>query len=627
MANRIEVEMTANNAGLKKTIGDDAPKIVKGFTDDAGGYLSKFTEYTKDIFTGIGKDILGAFAVQAVVGKIFEITKAIADYSEGVNNLAGSLGYSNNLVIRFTQSARENGSSFEGARGALEKFAKSVDQLEAGEKSATESFQKFGIAARDLIGLSMDEKFTLVSKAIAEAGDAIGTVSGATEIMGKSFVRTKQAVEDFAKSSDSIKVIDASIGMLTKTVGYLKDVFDKTINGVEKFIDRSLFGYNAMVLGIAAVSQAFGDLGAGRGWTLGKRFDEALVSLAGMNTESKNLRNTEEQLGLLAEQNAEKAAKITFEKIKTRLATDDLLVGDAKILALNTENAELQKVANNLLAEDKVRQEARELIIKNTLEMRKIEKATIDGIMKKEKEAADAAKKAQKEAADAAKKYQKERELDFEKRMELIRLEAKAIAGSITKAELETLETLRLQKQQKEIQADINVLLNKGEENLTQEEKARLLDLINQNKELDDQIKKTKQLAVVVRSMIPNSSQLQNMSESDIQARISQLKDKQNENTQSVWGSSSEGAKASVALGNSYLEAEVKNLQTELASRKEIDRLYSLYGEKGAEMFSGNALYFNELAQRYKTDKTDMEQTNQTLNDINLGLKKIIGPR
>jgi hypothetical protein len=117
------------------------------------------------------------------------------------------------------------------------------------------------------------------------------------------------------------------------------------------------------------------------------------------------------------------------------------------------------------------------------------------------------------------------------------------------------------------------------------------------------------------------------MSESDIQARISQLKDKQNENTQSVWGSSSEGAKASVALGNSYLEAEVKNLQTELASRKEIDRLYSLYGEKGAEMFSGNALYFNELAQRYKTDKTDMEQTNQTLNDINLGLKKIIGPR
>ena len=155
---------------------------------------------------------------------------------------------------------------------------------------------------------------------------------------------------------------------------------------------------------------------------------------------------------------------------------------------------------------------------KLTLAARQSELEFLKAHVAVEKERDAAAKKTAEERKKAADDLEKKAQLDNAQQLELFRLQQKRTMD-LTTEEKNRLAVLLLITQQKHIEAEMDVLLDKGVKNLTPEEKLRLAQLDQQNQKLLQQLAQKAELVNLAHTQQLAESKVTDQLEQQVEAK------------------------------------------------------------------------------------------------------------
>ena len=141
------------------------------------GKLSAAAMGLKDKMGGIGQGATASFqrlggvllGAGGVVGGMGAFLKTTADASDAINDTAGRVGVSTDMLQRWRFAAQLSGSSIETLDNGMEKFGKNLSGAMAGTGEASAALQAMGIKIKDNKGKLRDQEAILLDVADAMA--------------------------------------------------------------------------------------------------------------------------------------------------------------------------------------------------------------------------------------------------------------------------------------------------------------------------------------------------------------------------------------------------------------------------------------------------------------------------
>ncbi|MCW2365547.1 hypothetical protein M2341_000994 [Sphingobium sp. B7D2B] len=130
---------------------------------------SEKTSKTMRAAMGGAQTAVAGLAAAVSIDFLAGLTKSALDYSDAIADLSDRTGASTKFIQEFRYNAQMLGSDFGTADAAVEKFAKTVGDAEAGNKAAAEKLKEYGITARN------------VDEAVLQAADSISKMDSPTK--------------------------------------------------------------------------------------------------------------------------------------------------------------------------------------------------------------------------------------------------------------------------------------------------------------------------------------------------------------------------------------------------------------------------------------------------------------
>ena len=155
--------------------------------DKATAIIDAIADKLKAIGKGVG--VAGAAmsgAGAAVVGPILAAGKAFSDYVDGLNDASVKTGLSVSALSSLQFVAEQQGTSFEGLQAGLRGMAKFTTQVASGSKGAVKTLDALGIAARDFMAATPEQRFRMLAAQIARIEDPTLRAGVAMKVFGKS---------------------------------------------------------------------------------------------------------------------------------------------------------------------------------------------------------------------------------------------------------------------------------------------------------------------------------------------------------------------------------------------------------------------------------------------------------
>jgi hypothetical protein len=185
----IAVSLTANSAGVKKGVNEAKAslsgysKSVKGMS--AGNPFASSERGLKSLTKSVAA-YGAAFAAAFSVGAIASSIKASLEFVDSQAELAQQLNVSIKELSGLSYISDVVGGNTEALSGSISKMQKLFGNAANGQKAATDTLAKYGLAAKDLIGLPLSDQISILADKFNTLESQEQKMVFATDMFGKS---------------------------------------------------------------------------------------------------------------------------------------------------------------------------------------------------------------------------------------------------------------------------------------------------------------------------------------------------------------------------------------------------------------------------------------------------------
>ena len=247
-------------ADLKVKVGVDK----SGFTTG----LASMENSVKGFGMKVGGILAGAFAFD----KIIQGFSNAIDKGDQLQDLANRFGVAASSLQEIGNAASTSGAGLEDVAGAMNKLAKNAGAAIGGNEQMAEAFNKIGLSVEQLNGMSPQDLFFALSKAVASGTLGMQDFTIAQELAGKGAavlmetlrmgpeviaangqamgVWTDETISKLSEASDSIKTFQ---NKMTIAFGSIAQIAVPLIKAFEDIVELTT------VIGSAGVSVLRGD--------------------------------------------------------------------------------------------------------------------------------------------------------------------------------------------------------------------------------------------------------------------------------------------------------------------------------------------------------------------------------
>ncbi len=134
---------------------------------------------------GFSKHIGKLFAFTAALGGLTALIKKSVDFGSAQSDVAAQLKISTEAFQVFAGAMKDAGGSQKGLEKAILAMQTAVVQGSEGLTTFKRAFDRIGVSIDDLIGMSPEDQFIHIAKAITESKNDLGDLTAVAEIFGK----------------------------------------------------------------------------------------------------------------------------------------------------------------------------------------------------------------------------------------------------------------------------------------------------------------------------------------------------------------------------------------------------------------------------------------------------------
>lgn len=236
--NKPDVRVRLSAEGLK-----EVTDALKKIADEA----AKQGNRAKNSFAGI-TDLLGG--VRGAISKLStaiglltfkNIAQDALDYADAVGVAAQATGSSTENFSALNLAATTAGVSMDQLTTSLIRTAKSVGELQKGNKETARSFAELGLSAKDFAGKDTVQAFDVIAQRLGKLPDGMKKTQLATDLLGKSGANLNVLMNDlaqngfdsFAKSAERMGLsVSQQTALLADAVNDSFDLMKLQVRGV-----------------------------------------------------------------------------------------------------------------------------------------------------------------------------------------------------------------------------------------------------------------------------------------------------------------------------------------------------------------------------------------------------------
>jgi len=299
--------------------------------------LESFKHHASEQFSEVGKDLLAAFAVSAVIEGI----RSLFEEFSHVQDLADKLGTSAESVQRLGVVAKAAGVDTETLTKALQKGTKNAFEAATGNAELAAQFEALGIDAKEFANLAPEEQLKEMAEAFEKTGGNAQTLDALTKALGKTAL---DIIPILRKGPEALKdEMDAANVASADTVATMKEVtetFERLwanfkaygANAIDWIIKRT----QALGTGFAAIYAYVTNLTHGLN-AAAKAYDDVIQAAADLQLEEEQKK----------EEAAKKKKPVDTDAIEAAKAKAEQEKRDAEELAkLKEQNAKKEEEAH-----------------------------------------------------------------------------------------------------------------------------------------------------------------------------------------------------------------------------------------------------------------------------------------
>jgi X-X-X-Leu-X-X-Gly heptad repeat protein len=136
--------------------------------------------------------IKAAFAVGAIVMFVRRIGQAIANtvrFGSELHDLARQAGVSTDIFMQLSAAIEDGGGKQQDLANGLGRVRDAQGRVIDGDDKMEQSLARLGMTAEEFVGLSTEQAFMAISRAITEAGNSADAMNAAANILGQRGMR------------------------------------------------------------------------------------------------------------------------------------------------------------------------------------------------------------------------------------------------------------------------------------------------------------------------------------------------------------------------------------------------------------------------------------------------------
>lgn len=299
--------------------------------------LEAFKHHTSEQFADLGKDLLDAFALTAVVESI----KSLFEQFSQVQDLANRLGTTAESVQRLGEVAKESGVETEVLFKTLQKGTTNAYQAATGNEALAEAFDAIAVDAKEFANAAPEEQLTLLAEGFEKAGFNAQTLNAAQTALGKT---SREILGLLAKGPDELKEsLEGAKVASNETVATLKETtekFEKMWASLKAYgadaLDYLIKRVEALGTGFAAITAYVSNLTHGLD-AAAKAYDDVIQAAADLQLEQDKKRDEEAKKRKPVDTDAIEAANQKAEAEKK---------GAEEVAKLKEQNAKKEEEAH-----------------------------------------------------------------------------------------------------------------------------------------------------------------------------------------------------------------------------------------------------------------------------------------
>lgn len=239
-------------ADLKVKVGLDRSAFQTG--------LAAMENSVSGFGTKIGGILAGAFSFSAIGAGV---SRAI-DQGDQLQDLANRFGVAASSIQEIGNAASLSGASVEDVASAMNKLAKNAGEAVGGNQQMQQAFEKIGLSAEKLQGMSPQDLFFALSKAVAAGSLGMEDFAVAQDLAGRgaaSLMETLRMGPEAIQANGRAMGVwsDETIAALSKASDAIKTFQNKITIGlgsIVPFLSRAIDGYQDFVEAVTLAAQA-----------------------------------------------------------------------------------------------------------------------------------------------------------------------------------------------------------------------------------------------------------------------------------------------------------------------------------------------------------------------------------
>ena len=172
----------ANDSDIFVRFGADIDPLKKG-VKAAGSKLDEFGKKTRSTANALGKVAAASAVAGAAIG-----VKLVSDSLNAIDaqaKLAKQLGTTSASIATLDRAAQMSGISMKSIEAGAKNLEVAMGEAAQGTGIALETLERLNLTAKDLEGMTLDEKLLTVNKAIKENIPATQQAAAAADLFGK----------------------------------------------------------------------------------------------------------------------------------------------------------------------------------------------------------------------------------------------------------------------------------------------------------------------------------------------------------------------------------------------------------------------------------------------------------
>jgi len=152
--------------------------------------INKQLKAVEDNFKKVGANILKvgagftAFGA-ALVAPLVKATKSFLEFGDTIDKISARTGASAEFISALGFAAEQSGADIATLEKAIVGQQRTINDLNQGLATAADSYEVLGLTAKDLVGLGVEDSFTLIAQRLSQVKDPSLRAATALEIFGK----------------------------------------------------------------------------------------------------------------------------------------------------------------------------------------------------------------------------------------------------------------------------------------------------------------------------------------------------------------------------------------------------------------------------------------------------------